>query len=526
MAGAGSGRRRAPLVWQAFEARQAPAGSYKCVFQVLYMALKLYNTLTRRLEEVKPHDGKQVKMYSCGPTVYASPHIGNLRAFVAADLLRRYLEYSGFRVRQAMNLTDVDDKTIRNSREEGIALNDYTERYKKAFFHDIDALSIERADVYPEATKHIPQMVSLVQALLQKGYAYKGKDGSVYYDISKFRNYGKLSHLKLSGLRAGARVSHDEYDKASASDFALWKAWTPEDGNVFWETPLGKGRPGWHIECSAMSMHYLGPTLDIHTGGVDLIFPHHENEIAQSEGATGKPFVLHWFHNRHLVVEGRKMSKSLGNFYTLADLTSDPGLKADPVSVRYVLLATHYRQQLDFSKDKVKEATGIVARLKELVRNLRAASASPSRAADRKSETISKRLAEEAEKNFRKAMDNDLNIAEALAAVFDLSRKANQLLSEGKIGAGGAETILKTLEGFDSVLGLKLFEVDEWLPPSKASPEVRRLIGQRESFRKGKEWKEADRIRSELKAKGVLVEDTPQGPRWRDIRKQNNSKDF
>lgn len=469
------------------------------------MALKLYNTLTRKKEEIKPHDGKLIRIYSCGPTVYDNPHIGNLRAFVAGDLLRRYLKYRGFRIKHVMNLTDVDDKTIRNSQKEGIPLAKYTDRYKKAFFRDIDALNMERVEVYPEATKHIPQMVKLVQTLLKKGYAYKGKDGSIYYDISKFRGYGKLSRLKLSGLKAGARVKHDEYDKAHASDFALWKAWTPDDGNVYWETSLGKGRPGWHIECSAMSTHYLGPTLDIHTGGVDLLFPHHENEIAQSEAATGKPFVLHWFHNRHLIVEGRKMSKSLGNFYTLKDL------KADPIAVRYVLLSTHYRQQLDFSKHKVKEAEGIINRLKELIRNLRSISGKKS---ETPSETVPSKLSEEAEKAFYKAMDDDLNIAEALAVVFDFTKKTNQLLAEG-IGKDGAGKILKTLEGFDSVLGLKLFEVEEWLAPSEADPEIRKLIEKRESFRKKKNWKEADKIRAILKNKGIILEDTSEGPRWR-----------
>jgi cysteinyl-tRNA synthetase len=480
-----------------------PLSFFKGALQLLYMPLKLYNSLTKRKEAVRPSDGKAVRIYSCGPTVYGDPHIGNLRAFAASDLLRRYLKYRGFKVKHVMNLTDVDDKTIRNSQRKGTSLKEYTERYKKAFFRDIDALNMERVEVYPEATKHIPQMVRLVQTLLEKGYAYRGKDGCIYYDISKFRGYGKLSHLKLSGLRAGARVKHDEYDKAHASDFALWKAWTPEDGEVFWETPLGKGRPGWHVECSAMSMHYLGPTLDLHTGGIDLLFPHHENEIAQSEAATGKPFVLHWFHNGHLIAEGRKMSKSLGNFYTLRDL------EADPLAVRYVLLSAHYRQKLDFSRGKVEEAVGVISRLKELVRNLQGVSYGKVK------EAVSSKLANETEKAFIKSMDDDLDIAQALAAVFELARKSNQLISGRKLGEAGAGRILKTLQGFDSVLGLRLFEIDEWLSMSKAGPGIRKLMEEREALRKRKDWKEADRIRDALKRKGVILEDTPEGPRWR-----------
>lgn len=462
------------------------------------MTLKLYNTLTRKNEAIVPSDGKTVKMYSCGPTVYDSPHIGNLRAFAAADLLRRYLKYRGFKVKQLMNLTDVDDKTIRNSREQGIALDKYTERFKKAFFQDIDALNISRADVYPEATKHIPQMVKLVESLLKKGYAYKGSDGSIYFDIRKFPDYGKLSHTKLSGLKAGARVSQDEYDKAQASDFVLWKAWSEADGDVFWDGPLGKGRPGWHIECSAMSMHYLGPTVDIHTGGVDLVFPHHENEIAQSQAMTGKPFVNHWFHNEHLLVEGRKMSKCLGNFYSLADID------ADPLAVRLVLISTHYRQKLDFSKNKAKEAETIIKGLRETVRNLKAVSGKGQK---------SMAFAEEAEKQFIKALDDDLNISEALAALFEMQKQANLFIKD--FSKDQADIILKIMEGFDSVLGLKLLDIEEWLTPEKAPKEVMDLILQRESFRKTKDWKKADEAREKLTSMGVVIEDTPQGPRWR-----------
>ena len=288
----------------------------------------LFNTLTRRKEPFTPLEIGKVKMYTCGPTVYDYAHIGNFRAFLFEDLLKRWLLLQGFKVTHVMNLTDVDDKTIRGSQKQGLPLRQFTDFYIKAFFEDIKTLNILAADVYPRATDRIPEMVALIKTLMDKGYAYRGEDGSIYYCISKFPDYGKLSKLKTAELKAGARVSQDEYAKEEAQDFALWKAWTPEDGDVFWETELGKGRPGWHIECSAMSMKYLGETFDIHCGGVDNIFPHHENEIAQSEAASGKKFVNYWLHNEHLQVEGKKMSKSLGNYYTLRDLLAK---QCDPV---------------------------------------------------------------------------------------------------------------------------------------------------------------------------------------------------
>ncbi|MEM7819165.1 MAG: cysteine--tRNA ligase, partial [Candidatus Aenigmatarchaeota archaeon] len=284
------------------------------------MVLKLFNTLTRKKEVFKPIKKNEVRMYTCGPTVYDFAHIGNFRTYVWQDILKRWLLFKGFKVKHVMNLTDIDDKTIKGAREQGISLREFTEKYIKAFFEDSKTLNLLPADVYPRATEHIREIVELIKILIEKGYAYKGEDGSIYYDISKFKDYGKLSKLKIKELKAGARVKSDSYTKEEAYDFALWKAWDPEDGEVFFETEIGKGRPGWHIECSAMSMKYLGETFDIHTGGVDLIFPHHENEIAQSEAATGKKFVNYWLHAEHLIVEGRKMSKSLGNFYTLRDL--------------------------------------------------------------------------------------------------------------------------------------------------------------------------------------------------------------
>jgi len=312
------------------------------------MTVHVYNTLTRQKEEFKPLKGKQVGFYSCGPTVYNVIHIGNLKSFLAEDVLKRYLTYKGFKVKHVRNITDVDDKTIRDSQKEGVSLKEFTDRYTKAFFEDLETVRILPADVYPKATEHIKQMVALVKKLLDKGIAYKGEDGSIYYDITKFPEYGKLAHIDFKTLKTGARVKQDEYEKGQAQDFALWKAWDKEDGKVFWETEIGKGRPGWHIECSAMSMAYLGDSFDIHGGGEDLIFPHHENEIAQSEGATGKKFAKYWVHNAFLQVNGEKMSKSLGNFYTLRDLKG-----YNPIAVRYLMISGNYRRTLIFRNSRL-----------------------------------------------------------------------------------------------------------------------------------------------------------------------------
>ena len=330
-------------------------------------SIRLFNTLTRKKETFIPIDEGEVRMYTCGPTVYDYAHIGNFRAFLFEDLLKRWLEYRGFKVTHVMNITDVDDKTIRGSQKQQIPLRQYTEYYTKAFFEDVAVLSIEPADYYPRATEHIPEMVALINRLMEKGYAYKGEDSSIYYAINKFKNYGKLSKIKVRELKAGARVKVDEYAKEEAMDFALWKAWTKEDGDVFWETELGKGRSGWHIECSAMSMKYLGETFDIHCGGVDNMFPHHENEIAQSEAATGKKFVNYWLHNEHLLVEGKRMAKRYGNFYTLRDLLK---MGYDPKAIRYLLLSTQYRQQFNFTFEGLDAAKGAIERLRNLMRRL------------------------------------------------------------------------------------------------------------------------------------------------------------
>ena len=326
------------------------------------MALKIFNTLSRRLESFEPLTAGKVRMYTCGPTVYDYAHIGNFRAYLFEDLLRRYLQYSGYQVTQIMNLTDVDDKTIQGSQKAGLPLAEYTRHYKEAFFADIQALNIEAAEAYPAATEHIPEMIALIETLFKAGVAYRSEDGSVYFSIAKFPAYGRLAQLDLSELRPGARVAQDEYQKDNLADFALWKAWSPADGPVGWEAPWGRGRPGWHIECSAMSMKYLGPSFDLHTGGVDNIFPHHEDEIAQSEAATGQPFVKYWMHCAHLVVEGRKMSKSLGNFFTLRDLR-ERGYNGR--EIRYALLSAHYRQTLNFSFAALTAARAALQRLDE-----------------------------------------------------------------------------------------------------------------------------------------------------------------
>lgn len=467
------------------------------------MPLKLFNTSTRKKELFKPISKKEIKMYSCGPTVYNYPHIGNYRAYLASDLLRRYLEYKGFKVKQAMNLTDVDDKTIRDSQKEGITLDEFTIKYKKIFFDDLETLNIEKAEYYPEATKHIKEMVELVRALLKKGHAYKGEDGSIYYDISTFKDYGKLAHIKVEELKAGARVKHDEYAKEEASDFVLWKAWDEHDGNVYWQNELGKGRPGWHLECSAMSMKYLGKTFDIHTGGIDLIFPHHQNEIAQSEGATGKKFVNYWLHNEWLLVEGKKMSKSLGNFYTLRDVINK-GYK--PKAIRYLLISNHYRQQLNFTFDELKSAESTIEKFRDFVLSLR-----NYKEIKKENSKKAKNLIKKAKAGFESAMDDDLNISVALASIFDFMREINILLTNKEISGKDAKDILDFMFSTDKVLGI-MEEKEEALPSA-----VKKLIDERETARKNKDWAEADRIRAELAKKGIQLMDTPEGVRWKKI---------
>lgn len=469
-------------------------------------SLHFFNTLTRKKEKFVPLEKSKAKMYTCGLTVYDFGHIGNFRTFVFQDLLRRWLEYRGFKVTQVMNLTDVDDRTIAASRRKGIPLKEHTERYIKAFFEDISTLKIKRAEYYPKATEHIPEMVALIKKLMEKGYAYRGEDGSIYYNISKFKNYGKLSKIKLEELKPGARVKVDEYGKEEAQDFALWKVWDEEDGDVFWETEIGKGRPGWHIECSTMAMKYLGETIDIHSGGVDLIFPHHENEIAQSEAATGKEFARYWLHSEHLLVEGKRMAKRFGNFYTVRDLTAKG---YDSRAVRYLLLSTHYRQQFNFTFDGLDAAKSAVDRLTNFVDRLREANG-------KKCGEKIKSLMGTVKKNFEEAMNNDLNIGVALAALFDFVREVNTLIDENMLSKEEAKKVYDLIMKFDKVLGV----VGEVEKEEKLPKEAEELIRRREEARKANDWETADKIRERLKVIGIILEDTPQGVRWKIQRKR------
>jgi cysteinyl-tRNA synthetase len=463
------------------------------------MALRLYNTMTRQKEDFVPLVPGKAGMYTCGPTVYACAHIGNFRAYIFEDLLHRVLRYCGYAVTQIMNLTDVDDKTIRNSIERGASLFDYTAVYKKAFFEDLQTLNITPAAVYPEATAHIPEMIAIIQTLLDKGAAYE-RDGSVYFSIAKFPAYGRLAHLDYEGLRAGAsgRVDNDEYDKDSVNDFVLWKGYSEKDKDVVWDSPFGRGRPGWHIECSAMSMKYLGETMDIHTGGVDNIFPHHENEIAQSEAATGKPFVRCWLHCEHLVVDGEKMSKSKGNFYTLRDLLAKP---YSARAIRYLLLTTHYRKMLNFSEVTLKAAEASLARLDTFALDVeRCARENNTAGSGGVASLIS-----ECERDFRASLEDDLNISEAMAALFTLLPKIRELFP---LSPEAAKETLAFLDRCNEVLGFL------GIQPQTLESEVQEMIERRNAARREKNFAESDRIRDELARRGITLKDTKDGTIW------------
>lgn len=461
--------------------------------------LRLYNTLSRAVEPFEPLQSGEVRMYTCGPTVHDFAHIGNFRAYVFEDVLRRVLKSRGFRVQQVMNLTDVDDKTIRKSLAAGQALKDYTAVFIRAFFEDLDALGIERAEQYPAATDHVPEMIRIIETLLAKGHAYRSDDGSVYFRIESFPSYGRLARLDRSGLKPGARVAQDEYEKESFGDFALWKAWSPEDGDVAWDSPWGRGRPGWHIECSAMSMKYLGESFDIHTGGVDNIFPHHEDEIAQSECATGACFARYWLHCAHLIVDGRKMSKSLGNFFTLRDLRAKGYSGRE---VRYVLLAGHYRQWLNFTMESLDASRAALRRLDEFHARLAGVGAGapagslPAWAAD-------------ADRQFHAAWADDLNASEALAAVFDAVHKGHAAISAGELDVGSAAALRALWSSWDAILGLLT------PPPEEVPAEVQELVKSRQAARAAKDWKRADEVRDRLAQLGWAVKDTAQGPQVR-----------
>ncbi|MBN1157736.1 cysteine--tRNA ligase [Candidatus Woesearchaeota archaeon] len=461
------------------------------------MSLKLFNTISKGKEEFHEINKGQVGMYTCGPTVYDYAHIGNFKAYISADLLKRYLKFEGYKVKHVMNITDVDDKTIKNSRQWKMKLRDYTDKYTNAFFQDLEKLNIDKADFFPRATETIPEMIELIKKLKEKGIAYQGDDKSWYYSVSKFKGYGKLSGIKKDELKAGARVKQDEYEKDTANDFALWKAWSEEDGDVFWETELGKGRPGWHIECSAMSMKYLGKHFDIHTGGVDLVFPHHENEIAQSEGANDSKFVNYWIHNEWLLVDGKKMSKRYGNFFTLRDLLAK-GYSAR--AIRYLLLSSHYKVQFNFTEEGLKSAESTIERMDEFVRNLKSVN-------NTKNNEKVKEIIEKLKKDFETYMDDDLNIGSALASLFEFMKEINKFMGEDKTGKEDAELVLETMKQIDSVLGVMKFEEEE------APKEILDLVAQREDARKRKDWTEADRLRDLIKEKGYAVDDSKGGAR-------------
>jgi cysteinyl-tRNA synthetase len=461
---------------------------------------RLYNTLTNQVEEFTPLEPNKVRMYVCGPTVHDFAHIGNFRTFLFADLLRRYLKYRGYDVRHVMNITDVDDKIIRKSVEKGQGLREYTEIYTQYFFEDFDALGAERPEEVLRATDHIPEMIDIIKRLRENGHTYES-EGSTYFRIGTLKGYGKLSKMNFEGNVAGAsdRVDADEYDKENVRDFVLWKG--AKEGEPFWETELGKGRPGWHIECSAMSMKSLGETFDIHAGGVDLVFPHHENEIAQSEGATGKLFVRYWVHAEFLMVEGQKMSKSLGNYFTFRDLVAKG---YSPRAIRYLLLSAPHHKQLNFTLEGLRGAESTVERLNDFRRRLAelkpAAGASPGVA----------ELIRNARTSFEGALDDDLNTAQALAAIHDFVRETNAAMAREEVRAEDQQALLALVDRFNAVFNV-FGEVEHELLDS----EIQALIDERQAARKARNFARSDEIRDQLTALGILLEDTKEGVRWR-----------
>ena len=463
--------------------------------------MRIFNTLTRQTEELEPLTPGHIRLYTCGPTVYDYAHIGNFRTYVWEDLLRRTLKFLGFGVTQVMNITDIEDKIIAKAIAQGVDLASVTEPFIAAFFEDMAVLGIEKVEHYPRATEHIPEMIAIAKALESKGLTYVSQ-GSLYFRIDAFRSYGRLSNLENREIKVGARIDSDEYEKDDARDFVLWKG--HKEGEPAWDSPYGEGRPGWHLECSAMSMKYLGESFDLHTGGVDNIFPHHENEIAQSEGATGHPFVKYWMHAAHLMVDGEKMAKSKGNFYTVRDLVAKGH---DPRALRYLLLTTHYRTSLNFTFDALARAGGELARFDALYARL----AQAPRPAGRDERFDSKVAAIEAE--IRAALGDDLNVSSAVGALFRLVREANAALDRNELPADSASELLASLSRVDAVLGVIAPKAAELL-----APEIEALIAARREARKAKNFPESDRIRDLLAAKGIVLEDTPSGVRWRRTR--------
>mgnify|MGYP004627484241 CR=1 FL=1 len=466
--------------------------------------IKFYNSLTRQKEEFKPMNDKEVGMYSCGPTVYNYAHIGNFRAYIFSDLVRRVLEDYGYDVKLVMNLTDVDDKTIRNSKENNISLNEYTKKYKEAFFEDIKTLRIKPATVNPSATEHIKEMIDIIKLLEKNGHTYEA-DGSIYFKISTFPEYGELANLDKQELKEGAsgRVSSDEYDKENASDFVLWKAYTEEDGDVYWDSPFGKGRPGWHIECSAMSCKYLGKHFDIHTGGVDNKFPHHENEIAQNEAAFNEKFVNYWLHCEHLIVDGEKMSKSKGNFYTLRDLLNK-GLS--PEAIRYSLMNSHYRKQLNFTIEGINQSQSAIDRVNDLIFRLKDVVKT-----DADDSAVMKEL-EEANKNFFESIYDDLNVSEALGVFFSFIKSIN--ISFDSINVSSRDVIIKFIERVNNIINCFNMNGEKEIE-SEDEEKINKLIEKRTLAKKEKNYKRADEIRDELNSMGIEIMDTPNGVKWK-----------
>jgi cysteinyl-tRNA synthetase len=478
------------------------------------MPLRIHNTLTRRLETFQPLDPGEVRVYGCGPTIYDYPHIGNFRTFIVSDLLHRYLEWSGFQVRFVTNLTDVDDKVIRGAREKGVSIREYTEPFGEAFLADLRTLGILPVDAYPRATDYIREMVDWVRKLQEKGLAYQADDGSVFFPIGKFEGYGRLSRVDPDAVRPGARVANDDYGKEDVRDFALWKAAKPEDEatGAAWDSPWGRGRPGWHLECSVMSIAELGETLDIHLGGEDLVFPHHEDEIAQSEGVTGKPFVRYWMHVKHLLLEGEKMSKSLGNTVSIGDLVKRG---YDPAAIRHQLLSAQYRRELNFTMEGLDASARAVQRLLDFRARLENLSVAEDAPATRIIEISSEALA-----RFREGMDDDLNSAEGMGALFIFLNAVNAELDRvgGTVRSPDRDAGLEALESMDRVLGLVDLASRSRMVDEDLDAWIQEQIRLRKEARAARDFATADAIRDALAEKGIVLEDSPGGTRWKVVK--------